>query len=71
MPAQLDLLAWSPAPAAGWTLRPGQKSRRLCFGLSSPHPIFSFPPFCLLVWHWGWGLLQFAGFQTLGQIALN
>lgn len=71
MPAQLDTPSPGPQPhATGWTLLPGQEVRGFCFGLSShPHlPIFSFPLFCLLVWHWGWGLLQLAGFQTLELI---
>lgn len=71
MPAQLDTPRPGPQPSAtGWTLLPGQEVRGFCFGLSShPHlPIFSFPLFCLLVWHWGWGLLQLAGFQTLELI---
>lgn len=63
--------SWSPAPATGWARRPGQEVRGFCFGLSSPHPMFLFPSFCLLVWHWGWSCYNLLAFSLLGRLPLT
>lgn len=66
MPAQLDLKAESQH--CYWLaalLCPGQEVRGSVWFVFLPHLYLP----VMLVWHWGWGLLQLAGLQILGQEA--